>query len=159
MSNKNYSFYIILIIQKVLNDILINITLCWNIIRLNMYTVNKIERIYHSDIKVLISRLSELHDVFQVSGDERKRLCEHVKPCDSGLTVYGSLTYQLNHANMESTGIFDFIIKALSIIHRTGEFHKFTNHQHYSSIKYNSIIIIICLLSNTIISLSSTTWL
>uniref|UniRef100_A0A2S2R900 Uncharacterized protein n=1 Tax=Sipha flava TaxID=143950 RepID=A0A2S2R900_9HEMI len=59
--------------------------------------------------------------VSQVSGDERKRLCEHVKPCDSGLTVYGSLTYQLNHANMESTGIFDFIIKALSIIHRTGE--------------------------------------
>ncbi|XP_025200985.1 uncharacterized protein LOC112598670 [Melanaphis sacchari] len=57
--------------------------------------------------------------VSQVSGDERKRLCEHVKPCDSGLTVYGSLTYQLNHANMESTGIFDFIIKALSIIHRT----------------------------------------
>jgi len=65
---------------------------------------------------------------FQVSGDERKRLCEHVKPSDSGLTLYGSLTYQLNHANMESTGIFDFIIKALSIIHRTGEFHEIISY-------------------------------
>ena len=92
---------------------------------------------------MLISRSSEFHDVFQVSGDERKRLCEHIKPCDSGLTVYGSLTYQLNHANMESTGIFDFIIKALSIIHRTGEFHKITNHQRYSSIKYNYYLFII----------------
>ena len=73
--------------------------------------------------------------MFQVSGDERKRLCEHVKPCDSGLTVYGSLTYQLNHANMESTGIFDFIIKALSIIHRTGEFYELLNHQHYGDTK------------------------
>lgn len=93
-----------------------------------MCTVNQIERVYHSYIKGAVSRLPEFRDVFQVSGDERKRLCEHVKPCDSGLTVYGSLTYQLNHANMESTGIFDFIIKALSIIHRTGELYEFTNH-------------------------------
>lgn len=50
MSNKNYSFYIVLIIQKVLNDISINITLCWNIFLLNMYTINKTELIYRSDL-------------------------------------------------------------------------------------------------------------
>ncbi|XP_050523169.1 uncharacterized protein LOC126895392 [Daktulosphaira vitifoliae] len=57
--------------------------------------------------------------VSQVSSDERKRLCDHIAPCDNGLTLYGSLTFQLNHANMESRDIFDFIIKALNIIYRT----------------------------------------
>lgn len=38
-----------------------------------------------------------------------------------GLSAYGSVVYQLNHANMESSGLCDFVCRALGIVYRTGE--------------------------------------
>ncbi|XP_054271538.1 uncharacterized protein LOC128992132 [Macrosteles quadrilineatus] len=60
--------------------------------------------------------------VSQVSADDRKHLCEHTKlTADTGLglSAYGSVVYQLNHANMESSGLCDFVCRALGIVYRT----------------------------------------
>lgn len=59
----------------------------------------------------------------QVSADDRKHLCEHTKlntDMTLGLSAYGSVVYQLNHANMESSGLCDFVCRALGIVYRTG---------------------------------------
>lgn len=65
----------------------------------------------------------------QVSGDEQRRLCsdqkysanEHGMGLGISLTTYGSVAYQLKDANLEASGTFDFVCKALSIVNRTGE--------------------------------------
>ncbi|KAK9511604.1 hypothetical protein O3M35_000228 [Rhynocoris fuscipes] len=58
-----------------------------------------------------------------VSGDERRHLCEHTKlnSESGGLAAYGSVVYQLNHANMEATGVCDFLLRGVGIIYRTGK--------------------------------------
>lgn len=59
----------------------------------------------------------------QVSADDRKHLCEHTKlnaDMSLGLSAYGSVVYQLSHANMESSGMCDFVCRALGIVYRTG---------------------------------------
>uniref|UniRef100_A0A8D8Z764 Uncharacterized protein n=1 Tax=Cacopsylla melanoneura TaxID=428564 RepID=A0A8D8Z764_9HEMI len=58
-----------------------------------------------------------------VSADDRKRLCEQSKlnseSSGIGHAAYGSLTYQLEHATMESSNPFQFVYKALCIFYRT----------------------------------------
>ncbi|XP_039288859.1 nascent polypeptide-associated complex subunit alpha, muscle-specific form-like isoform X2 [Nilaparvata lugens] len=62
--------------------------------------------------------------VSQASADDRRQLCgEHTKlnsDAGLGLSAYGSVVYQLNHANMESSGLCDFVCRALHIVYRTG---------------------------------------
>ncbi|KAK7605515.1 hypothetical protein V9T40_007373 [Parthenolecanium corni] len=61
-------------------------------------------------------------NVSQVSADDRRHLCEHTKlnpEAGLRLTAYGSFVYQLNHANMESSGAWDFVLRALTIVYRT----------------------------------------
>ncbi|RZF32696.1 hypothetical protein LSTR_LSTR004124 [Laodelphax striatellus] len=62
--------------------------------------------------------------VSQASADDRRQLCgEHTKlnsEAGLGLSAYGSVVYQLNHANMESSGLCDFVCRALHIVYRTG---------------------------------------
>ncbi|XP_014242827.1 nascent polypeptide-associated complex subunit alpha, muscle-specific form-like isoform X2 [Cimex lectularius] len=59
--------------------------------------------------------------VSQVSGDERRHLCEHTKlnSESGGVAAYGSVVYQLNHANMEASGTCDFMLRAFGIVYRT----------------------------------------
>ncbi|XP_075227819.1 uncharacterized protein LOC142328161 [Lycorma delicatula] len=60
--------------------------------------------------------------LLQVSADDRRQLCEHTKlnaDVSMGLSAYGSVVYQLNHANMESSGLCDFVCRALHIMYRT----------------------------------------
>lgn len=60
----------------------------------------------------------------QVSGDERRHLCEHTKlnSESTGIAAYGSVVYQLNHANMEASGTCDFVLRGFGIVYRTGEY-------------------------------------
>lgn len=71
----------------------------------------------------------------QVSGDDQRRLCSENTKLESGpttdpetgislglgltLTTYGSVTYQLKDANMESSGTCDFVWRALRIVVKT----------------------------------------
>lgn len=56
-----------------------------------------------------------------VSGDERRHLCEHTKlnSESGGIAAYGSVVYQLNHANLEANGTCDFLARALGIVYTT----------------------------------------
>ncbi|XP_073981831.1 uncharacterized protein isoform X2 [Rhodnius prolixus] len=69
--------------------------------------------------QVALARKDSL--VRPVSGDERRHLCEHTKlnSESGGVAAYGSVVYQLNHANMEATGICDFLFRGVGIIYRT----------------------------------------
>ncbi|XP_065221307.1 uncharacterized protein LOC135846251 isoform X2 [Planococcus citri] len=85
-------------------------------VRGNLSTAN------HSNTDEKNSSRRASSSVSQVSADDRRHLCEHTKlnpESGLGLTAYGSFVYQLNHANMESTSTFDFVLKALRIIYRT----------------------------------------
>lgn len=62
--------------------------------------------------------------VSQVSADDRRHLCEHTKlnpEAGAGLRIYGSVVYQLKDANMEASGICDFLFRALRIVFKTGK--------------------------------------
>ena len=62
--------------------------------------------------------------LLQVSGDDRRQLCaEHTKlaaESATGLTAYGSVMYQLKDANIEASGVCDFVCRALGIVYKTG---------------------------------------
>lgn len=62
--------------------------------------------------------------MLQVSGDDRRQLCaEHTKlaaESATGLTSYGSVMYQLKDANIEASGVCDFVCRALGIVYKTG---------------------------------------
>ncbi|BES93453.1 Hypothetical protein NTJ_06262 [Nesidiocoris tenuis] len=69
--------------------------------------------------QVALSRKDSFAQV--VSGDERRYLCEHSKLNSegAGVAAYGSVVYQLNHANMEASGTCDFVLRGYGILYRT----------------------------------------
>ncbi|KAI5699859.1 hypothetical protein M8J75_010001 [Diaphorina citri] len=83
--------------------------------------------------------------VSQVSADDRKRLCEQSKlnseSSGMGHAAYGSLTYQLEHATMESSNPFQFVYKALCIFCRTSKCLYKTNKQAPPACKTNIIAV------------------
>lgn len=63
--------------------------------------------------------------LLQMSGDDRRQLCaEHTKlaaESSTGLTAYGSFVYRIKDANIEASGVCDFVCRALGIVYKTGE--------------------------------------
>ena len=60
------------------------------------------------------------HFYLQVAVEENKQL--FVSNAERGISIYGSIAYQMKDANMESNTTCEFVYKALKIFSKTSKF-------------------------------------